>query len=198
MRVSRRAAALGALSLAAAPARALAGGLTGDEAWRLARGGTVRRRADLAVDGQDYLGVLAYRQSASPPRAFLAVLSDAREGMHVLPFALGSEEIPTPDADRRFAIQVGGKIAQARFVLRMRYESATLVKFFMDDRYPHDIGDCYGFFRFEPRPEGGSLVTVAGACDVGSIFVKLFLLDAVRENLFRIVERLDDRAALRA
>ncbi len=62
----------------------------------------------------------------------------------------------------------------------MRRESQGLLRFWLDPSEPHDIGDCWGYFRVQPWGKRASLLTYAALLHLDSGLVKLLFSETIR------------------
>ena len=56
----------------------------------------------------------------------------------------------------------------------VRRESASLLRFWMDPEEPHEIGDCWGYFRVQAWGKRSALLTYAALVHLDFGVLKLF------------------------
>jgi hypothetical protein len=175
--IQAAAAALGALLPApAAEAREI----SPDELHRLTHGEVVKVPLDLELPGGDYFGGVSYAVLQSPAAEVMAVLLDPASYTHILPLTLESRVLGATGGDTQVFFKQGGKLGSASYVLVVRRESPGLLRFWMDPSEPHEIGDCWGYFRVQPWGRRGSLLTYAAVVHLEPGLVKMLFKETIR------------------
>jgi hypothetical protein len=170
------AAALGAL----VPSRAEARELTSEELRRLFHGEVVRVPLDLDLPKGDYFGGLSYAIIPAPGDVVMSVLLDPSSYTSILPLTLEARVLGALDHDSRVFFKQGGKLGTASYVLVVRRESLGLISFWLDPSEPHDIADCWGYFRVQPWGKRQSLLTYAALVHLDAGLVKLLFSEKIR------------------
>lgn len=171
------AAALGAL-LPSSPARAKE--LSTAELRRLSRGEVVRVPLDLDLSNGDYFGGVSYAVIRAPGDVVMSVLLDPASYTSILPLTLEARIIGNQGDDRKLFLKQGGKLGTASYVLVVRRESPGLIRFWLDPSEPHEIGDCWGYFRVQPWGKQASLLTYAALVHLEAGLVKLLFSEKIR------------------
>lgn len=171
------AAALGALL----PSRAAGARELGkDELLRLAHGDVVRVPLDLDLPNGDYFGGISYALIHAPAATIMDVLLDGSSYTRILPLTLEARVIGARGDDRLLFLKQGGKLGTAEYVLAVRRESLGLIRFWLDPSHPHEIGDCWGYFRVQPWGKRTSLLTYAALVHLESGLVKMLFSEKIR------------------
>jgi hypothetical protein len=178
-----RACVLGvALSALAIVAPAHAGGeLTEGEAAALESGRLVVREENVDRGGHRYIGGVSYILIDASPERVSAALDDVRAYRQILPHTRSVRWIGlSRKGDALVELEQGNAIAHGKYTVRVRREpvatdnSAATVRFWLDQRYAHDLVDASGFFHLEARGDK-TLVTYLVMIDLGQgIFSRLF------------------------
>lgn len=161
---------------------ATARALDQDERDRLLRGEVVRFPLDMELAAGDYFGGVSYAGIPAPPSDVLHVLNDPSTYTSILPLTLESRVIGKLDRDDKVFFKQGGKLGTASYVLITRREPEGLIRFWLDLDEPHDIADCWGFFRVEPWGQGSSLLTYAALLRLDFGPVKLLFTEKIRRH----------------
>ena len=167
-----------ALLLAAAPA--LASGLTREEQQALLDGGVVRRPLDVEIGGERYFGGVAYVLVEAPPEAVIDALLDVAAMRAVFPMTLEAADAGRLGEDRLIFLRQGVRLANAAWTAIVRRESPSVLKFWLDPTQPHDVADCWGYFRVDPFDGKRSLFTYGAVLDLEAGFVRLFFTEKIR------------------
>jgi hypothetical protein len=172
----------GAAALAAiVPERAAeARHLSEEEAARLARGEVVKVPLDLDTPRGDYFGGVAYAAIDAPVADVMDVLLDPSSWTSILPLTLEARVTGRPGGDYQVYFKQGGRLGTASYTLFARRESLGLVRFWLDPSEPHDIGDCWGYFRVLPWGKNASLLTYAALLHLDAGLVKLLFTETIR------------------
>jgi hypothetical protein len=170
------AAALGSL----VPRAAAAHGIAPADVERLEKGEVVRVPLDLDLAQGDYFGGVAYAAIHAPVPDVMAALLDPAAYTHILPLTLEARVIEEVGLDRRVFFKQGSTIGSASYVLIVRRESLGLIRFWLDPSEPHEIGDCWGYFRVQPWGKQSSLLTYAALLHLDFGMVKLLFSETIR------------------
>lgn len=171
------AAALGALL----PARdASARPLAPDEIHRLSRGEIVRIPLDMDLARGDYFGGLAYGLIPAPAAEVRAALNDPSAYKSILPMTLEAKVIGEKGDARQLFLKQGGRLGTASYVLLVRSESPSLIRFWLDPDEPHEVADLWGFFRVEPWTRKSSILTYAALLHLDFGMVKMLFSEKIR------------------
>lgn len=180
---SGRRAALAWLASAVALAAsrpAAAAGISPAERARLASGELIRRHIDVELAAGSYFGGVAYAVIRAPAEAVIAALYDASAYPHIFPLLMEGRLVGMRGADRLVYFRHGGRVASAGYTAIVRRESPGLVRFWLDPSEPHDIEDCWGYFRVQPFGEGAVLLTYAALLRLEFGVVKLLFSEKIR------------------
>ena len=165
-------AALAMLTLAASAAQA-SSELSEIEIASLHHGAAVIREQTIEDQGRRYVGGIAYIIIAAPPARVLDTLDDVSAYQRLLPatrqvrwlgMSRGGESI--------VQLEQGTSVVHGSYVVRTRREAhgegnATVIRFWLDARFPHDVDDAQGYFRAEPLGDQ-TLLTYGAWVDLGS------------------------------
>lgn len=168
---------VGALLL---PGVARAGSLTDGEKARLDRGEVVTRTFDVDLPGGDYMGGLAYVVIPAPPAEVMAIFLDPASYGRIFPLTQEARLAGRAGDDWFVYIRQGGRRASGEYTVRVRRETPSLVRFWMDPGRPHDIGDCWGFFRVDPAGDGRTLLTYGALLHLEFGVIKLLFAEKIR------------------
>ncbi|UQA62425.1 SRPBCC family protein [Polyangium aurulentum] len=162
------------------PRAARAGSLTADEKARLDRGEVVTRTFDVDLPGGDYIGGLAYVIIPAPPAEVMSIFLDPQSYGHIFPLTQEARIAGRQGDDWFVYIRQGGRRASGEYTVRVRRETPSLVRFWMDPGRPHDIGDCWGFFRVDPAKDGRTLLTYGALLHLEFGLIKLLFEEKIR------------------
>jgi carbon monoxide dehydrogenase subunit G len=143
--------------VAASPLASAAGSeLTEGEIADLYAGRLVVRSDDVERDGRHYIGGVSYILIDAPVAQVLDVLDDVRNYRHILPRTRSVRWLGIArDGDTIVELEQGTTMAHGKYAVRIHRNRAeqdatsTIVRFWLDRRYPHDIDDASGFFHVE-------------------------------------------------
>jgi hypothetical protein len=164
--------------------------LTAEEETRLSRGEVVKRTFDVDLPQGDFIGGVAYVIISAPPSEVLPVLLEPSSYLHI--FALTQEARLEERKGDDFIIYLrqGGKKISGEYSVRARKETPSLVRFWLDPSRPHDIADCWGFFRMDPAPEGKTLLTYGALLHLEFGVMKLLFQEKIRNYALETPARL--------
>jgi hypothetical protein len=159
--------------------------LDADTIARLGRGEVVRFPLDFELSKGDYFGGISYAVIHAAPGDVMTVLQDPSSYTSILPLTLESRIVGTIGQDRKVFFKQGGKLGTADYVLVVRQESPSLIRFWLDPSEPHDIADCWGYFRVDPWGNRSSLLTYAALLHLDFGPVKLLFTEKIRYHALR-------------
>jgi hypothetical protein len=87
-------------------------------------------------------------------------------------------------------LRQGGKRVSGEYTVRARRESPSLVRFWLDRSRPHDIGDCWGFFRVDPAEGGKTLLSYGALLHLEFGVMKLLFQEKIRGYALLVPELL--------
>ena len=149
------------LGISCVAPRALAEGLSPEERARLTQGDLVRRPIDVDLPEGPYFGGVAYAVIDAPPAEVMSVLLDIRAYSAILPLTLEAREVGRKGDNRLVFFRHGVRLASASYTAIVKRHSPSVIRFWLDPAFPHEIEDCWGYFRVEPLPERRTLLTYA-------------------------------------
>lgn len=160
------------------PARAKE--LPNEDLRRLLHGEVVHVPLDLDLPKGDYFGGISYALMPVPVADVMGVLLDPAAYTSILPLTLEARIIGKSGDDPKLFLKQGGKLGTASYVLVVQRESMGLVRFWLDPTEPHEIGDCWGYFRVQPWGKRMSLLTYAALVHLDAGLVKLLFAEKIR------------------
>jgi len=173
--------ALAALSAAlSASPPSFAEGLTEDERFRLAHGDIIRRHVDFETEDGPYFGGIAYGVIDAPPARVMDALLDVNAYRAILPLTLEAREVGRKGDNRLIYFRHGGRLGSAGYTAIVRRASPSVLRFWMDPGSPHDIEDCWGYFRVQPFGAGKTLLTYAAVLRLELGFIRMFFAEKIR------------------
>jgi hypothetical protein len=203
-RVTRRSllgAFLSAVACVSFPRAARAEKWTPDEEKRLARGEVVKRTFDVDLPQGDFVGGLGYVIISAPPADVLAVLLAPASYLHIFALTQEARLAAREGDDFIITLRQGGKKISGEYSVRARRETPSLVRFWLDPSRPHDIADCWGFFRLDPVQDGKTLLTYGALVHLEFGVIKLLFQEKIRfyalETPARLRAFVEDRRAVR-
>jgi hypothetical protein len=167
----------GALSFAS-PATADA--LSADERVRLTQGDIIRRPIDVDLPEGPYFGGIAYAVIDVPPAAVMRVMLDTSAYRSLFPLTLEAREVGRRGDDRLVFFRHGGRFGSASYTAIVRRQSPSVIRFWLDPGSPHEIEDCWGYFRIEALPEGKTLLTYAALLRLEFGVVRMLFAEKIR------------------
>jgi hypothetical protein len=177
-----------ALVAAASPSAARAESLSTDESAKLARGETVARPVTLDGDDRRYVGGITYAVVRASVSELQELFEDVSAYKNVLPRTKRAALVGHEGLDQLVELHQGNAVIDATYTLRVRHEAWRRdVRFWLDQKRPHDIRDAWGYFHVDPMAddEGGarSLVTYAVLVDLGPGIVRELFEERLRTVL---------------
>lgn len=183
------AAACAWVSLSLLP-EARAEGLTAEEQKRLAQGEVVKRTFDVDLPQGDFIGGVGYVIISAPPSDVLAVLLEPSSYLHIFALTQESRLVARQGNDFTIYLRQGGKNISGEYSVRARQETPSLLRFWLDPSRPHDIGDCWGFFRMDPAPGGKTLLSYGALLHLEFGVMKMFFQEKIRTYALETPARL--------
>ena len=162
----------------------------------LSRGETVVREQTLTGDDDRRLvGGLAYAVLDAQPEVVSAVFTDPSAYEQVFPRTRSAERVSGSPNDQHIAISQGNALLALSYVVHVRaYPREQVVRFWLDESYPHGIDDAWGFVRAEPwRSATGraqSLVSYGVLVELGSGIVRALYEERLRAAMLSVPSRL--------
>jgi hypothetical protein len=147
---------------------------------RLSRGELLRRELDLELPAGDYFGGLSYAVIHAHVTEVMAVVGDPGTYRAILPMTMEARVLSRSGRDMQVYLRQGGRLGSAGYVLLARHESQGLLRFWLDPEKPHEIEDCWGYFRVQPWGREGSLLTYAALLRLETGLVKLLFKETIR------------------
>lgn len=172
------------------PGRAQADSLTPEERARLHEGHVVRR--DLAFESGDsrYVGGVAYVIIKAPMKDVIDVLMDVSAYTKIFPLTADAKDVGRRGGDRLITLKHNTRFATASYTVHVRRESPGLVRFWMDASFPHDLKDCWGYFRMQPISKSSTLLTYGAALDLGDGLTRMLFESLIQGYAMRTPELL--------
>ena len=172
----------------ASPEVARADTLSTDESTRLNRGETVARPVTIEDDERRYVGGITYAVVRASVSELQDLFEDVSAYANVLPRTKRATLVGHEGLDQLVELRQGNAIIDARYTLRVRHEAWRRdVRFWLDQRRPHDIKDAWGYFHVDPMPDDAegprSLVTYAVLVDLGPGIVRELFEERLRAVL---------------
>jgi len=169
----------GALLAVSVPASA--GGFSADEQARLLRGEILRRHVDFETEDGPYFGGLAYGVIDASPAEVMNVLLDVGAYRAILPLTLEAKEVGRKGDNKLVFFRHGGRVGSAGYTAIVRRESPSVLRFWLDPEYPHEVEDCWGYFRVEAMAEGKkTLLTYGAVLRLEFGFIRMFFSEKIR------------------
>jgi len=114
------------------------------------------------------------------PAEVMRVLLDVSAYRSILPLTLEAREVGWKGDNRLVFFRQGGRVGTASYTLLVRRESPGLIRFWLDPAFPHEIEDCWGFFRVQPFGEHKTLLTYAAVLRLEFGFIRMFFSERIR------------------
>lgn len=172
----------GLATLALAPG-ARAEALSDEERERLARGEVVRRKVDLDMPEGPYFGGISYAIIQAPPAEVMGVLLDPRSYTSILARTLEAKVVGRKnDTMLLFLRQGSARFGTASYTLAVRRETPSLLRFWLNPDYPHEIEDCWGYFKLTPMgpDKQACLLTYAALLRLESGIIRMLFSEKIR------------------
>jgi hypothetical protein len=154
--------------------------LTAAEEKQLAQGEVVKRMFDVDLPQGDFVGGVGYVIISAPPAEVLAVLLEPSSYRHIFALTQEARLVAREADDFVIYLRQGGKKISGEYSVRARRETQSLVRFWLDPSRPHDIADCWGFFRIDPAPQGKTLLSYGALLHLEFGVMKLLFQEKIR------------------
>lgn len=172
---------------------------------RVARGECISYVAEEPIAGHPRMVLLAYQRLRTSRERLARAMTEPSAYTTVLPRTLEAHVQRRRGETTWIGLTQGNGFVQLRYVMQVEpSEDRSLYRFWIDERYPHDLDDAWGFLRLEALPGsrglredqvGDYLVTYGLVFDLGggilqSMFSQriLAVLRTIPERLKRYVE----------
>jgi hypothetical protein len=179
-------------------ARGERGALTETEAERLAQGETVVRPASFDAGQARWIGGVTYTVFDVHCDRIRAELRDPAAYARLLPRVKSARLVGENDGDR--FIEIRHSMLDAVYTIRMREDSPSSFRFWLDRGRPHDLDDAWGFTRLaELTGEGGAprcFVTYAILASLGESQVATLFEGRIRRAMLSLPALLRRRLAV--
>lgn len=154
--------------------------LSKEERRRLSNGEIVQIPFDVSLPEGDYFGGVSYLVIPASVDAVMAVLTDARAYTRIFPMTIEAKITGNAGPDTTVFLRQGGKRGSAAYSLLVRRESPGLLRFWLDPKQPHDIADCWGYFRLVPWGPRASLVSYGALVRLDFGLIRLLFSEKIR------------------
>lgn len=175
-----QAAGASALATLIPPSRAHARALAAEEVRLLEAGEVVKTPLDVQLPRGDYFGGVSYALMPAPLTRVMDVLLDPGAYLRILPLTQEARVLSESGLDRQIFLRTGGRAGSVAYVLLVRRESQGLVRFWLDPSQPHEIADCWGYFRVQTWTKETSLLTYAALLHLDFGIVKMLFTETIR------------------
>jgi hypothetical protein len=165
-----------------------ADGLSIVEADRLASGGLVTRTQELDRGDRRYVGGVTYAIVDGRPDDVAALVDDVQAWGRLFPMTRDTRYIGADAGGTIVEVTQGASLVHVTYTMRVRREG-SVVRFWMDRSYPHDIEDVWGFLRTEPLEGPRQLVTFGILIDMGAGLLRDLFEPRVREVALTVPDR---------
>lgn len=159
---------------------ASAGGLRDDERARLGRGEIIRRPIDVDLAEGPYFGGVAYGVLDVLPAEVMRALLDTSAYRAIFPLTMEAREVGRKGDNRLIFFRHGGRLGSASYTAMVRRQSPSVIRFWLDPDSPHEVEDCWGYFRIEPFAEGKALVTYAALLRLEMGVIRMLFSEKIR------------------
>ncbi len=198
--------ALVALALVVAPIGPASAGerspfaATADDLERLRRGECISYAAEEKVLGKPRMVLLAYQRMHTSRARLAQAMIEPSAYLAILPRTRGAHIEKTLGQTRWVALTQGNSFVELRYVMRIDpSDDRSLYRFSIDDHYPHDLDDAWGFLRLEALPDsrglrdgdvGDYLVAYGLVFDLGGGLLQTMFSERILAVLRTIPDRL--------
>jgi hypothetical protein len=159
---------------------ALAKGLSPEERARLAQGDLIRRPIDVDLPEGPYFGGIAYAVIDAPEAEVMSVLLDTSAYSAIFPLTLEAREVGRKGDNRLVFFRHGGRFGSASYTAIVRRQSPSVIRFWLDPAFPHEIEDCWGYFRVTALSDKRTLLTYAALLRLEFGVVRMLFLEKIR------------------
>jgi len=126
----------------------------------------------------------------APPAEVMAALLEPASYEHIFPLTQEAKLVGREGDDFFISFRQGSKRITGEYTVRARRESPSLVRFWLDPSRPHDIGDCWGFFRVDPAEGGKTRLSYGALLHLEFGVIKLVFQEKIRGYALEVPERL--------
>jgi hypothetical protein len=169
---------------------AMADSLTPEEKARLHEGHLVRRDHAFEHGSSRYVGGVVYLVIQAPLKEIMAVLNDVSTYTKIFPLTAEATEVGRRGGDRLIRLKHWTRFATASYTVHVRRESQGLLRFWMDASFPHDLEDCWGYYRLQPLAKATTLLTYGAALDLGDGLTRMLFEGLIQGYAMRPPELL--------
>ncbi|MFZ5894084.1 MAG: hypothetical protein ACOY0T_23690 [Myxococcota bacterium] len=167
--------------------------LAASEREALAAGQRVERPLTFTTSEGSYVGGVSYQVVHTPPEEILAALLDAANLPAMLPRTQAARVVSIEGGLTRIELTQGAAPFLARYTIVVaRSADHSELRFWLDQRAPHDVRDVWGFFRAKPFGPGRTLLSVGAAVDLGPSLLRSLLDSKVRSAVLASVTGIRD------
>jgi hypothetical protein len=181
-------ATMAAFALFASPVKAAP--IDDDAYAELSEGHVVKEKLDVELAGGDYFGGVAYVTIRAPADEVMRALLEPKNYRQILPLTIAADVVDRKGDLVYVRLTQGGKSANASYTIVVRRESRYLVRFWLDPDRPHDIADCWGYFRVDPLGPGASFVRYGALVHLDFGVTKLMFKEKIRDYALTTPARL--------
>lgn len=169
---------------------AAADSLTPEERARLNEGHLVRRDHAFEQGKSRYVGGVVYAVIQAPAKEIMAVLNDVSTYTKIFPLTAEAKDAGRRGDDRLIRLKHWTRFATASYTVHVRRESPGLLRFWMDASFPHDLEDCWGYYRLQPLSKARTLLTYGAALDLGDGLTRMLFEGLIQGYALRPPELL--------
>jgi hypothetical protein len=150
----------------------------------------VRRDLAFELGESRYVGGVAYVVIQAPMKDVADVLMDVRSYTKIFPLTADAKDVGRRGGDRLITLKHWTRFATASYTVHVRRESQGLVRFWMDASFPHDLKDCWGYFKLQPLEKSKTLLTYGAALDLGDGLTRMLFEGRIQGYAMRPPELL--------
>ncbi|MGC4091347.1 MAG: SRPBCC family protein [Polyangiaceae bacterium] len=163
------------------------------ERQALSEGQRIERPLSFTTGQGSYVGGVSYQVVESPPEVVLAALLDAGNLPSMLPRTRSARVVSVDAKLTRIELEQGSAPFIARYTIVVeRSPDQSELRFWLDQRAPHDLRDVWGFFRAKSFGPGRTLLSVGAAVDLGPGILRPLLEPRVRSAVLASVTGVRD------
>lgn len=145
-------------------------GFTSAEIRRLSKGKSVKRRFDLAHQGDEYQAGLSYRLIEGTPMDVMRALRQPGAIAKVIPYGVSSTILSEKDGVTVMKIAQGKRPVVGKYTVRIKWDLQThSARFWMDPAHKSDIEDIWGTFTARAVRPGVTLVSFGFAFNIRGV-----------------------------
>jgi len=167
--------------------------LSAFERGQLWVGERIERPLSLTGTAGRTVGGIGYQVVSSPPAEVVAALLDVSRLPQMLPNTRSARLVAREGGLAFVELEQGVAPFIARYTIVLQpVPGSDQVRFWLDQRFSHDIEDVFGFFRVEPLGPQRSLLTAAVAVDLGDGLLSSLFERRVQALVLRSVTSIRD------